>query len=85
MPGPKPLPFKPLTRDKLREELAAALRRTRSRAKLSQDELAWQAGIHRAYMGNIEQGKTNITVFKLQQVCQGLGVKPSQVLAELGL
>jgi hypothetical protein len=48
---------------------------------LSQDELEWQCGVHRADMGFVEQGRYRISVEKLVQVCTGLKLKPSELLA----
>lgn len=64
--------------------LGHAIRRARETQKLSQDELAWRSELHRAYMGFVEQGRYDIKVVTLLQVAKGLGVKPSQILQELG-
>jgi transcriptional regulator with XRE-family HTH domain len=65
-------------------KLGFAIRRARVERDLSQDELAWRCDIHRAYMGVIERGEQNITLLKLAQVCRGLGIKPSELLARIG-
>ena len=65
-------------------KLGFAIRRARDEKDLSQDALAWNCEIHRAYMGVIERGEQNITVLKLAQVCRGLGIKPSELLARIG-
>jgi hypothetical protein len=36
-------------------------------------------------MGTIERGGQNITVFKLFQITRALGIKPSEVLKDIGL
>lgn len=69
----------------LARKLGFAIRKARTASGMSQDELAWRCDIHRAYMGVIERGEQNITVGKLTQVCQGLGVKPSHILTKIGL
>lgn len=76
---------KPKEAQPLARKLGAAIRRTRTEAGLSQDELAWRSDVHRAYMGVIERGEQNITVKKLVRVCHGLGIKPSALLAKIGL
>ena len=65
--------------------IGQAVRSRREGAELSQDELAWRAEIHRAYMGTIERGGQNITVFKLFQITRALGIKPSDILKDIGL
>jgi transcriptional regulator with XRE-family HTH domain len=71
-------------RDALALELGRAIRAARDQTKLSQDELAFQAGIHRAYMGAVEQGRFNVTVKRLTQICAALRLKPSQLFARMG-
>ncbi|WP_269541672.1 helix-turn-helix domain-containing protein [Cerasicoccus fimbriatus] len=65
--------------------LGQAIRARREQADISQDELAWRAEVHRAYMGTIERGQQNITVFKLFQIARALGLKPSDILKDIGL
>lgn len=78
--SPRSKPAAPLAR-----KLGAVIRQARERAGLSQDEPVWQCGVHRAYMGFIEQGRYRITVEKLVQVCTGLKIKPSDLLARMDL
>lgn len=65
--------------------LGQAVRARREEQEMSQDELAWRAEIHRAYMGTIERGGQNITVYKLFQVARALGLKPSDILSDIDL
>ncbi len=65
--------------------IGGAVRARRLEMDLSQDELAWRAEVHRAYMGTIERGEQNITVYKLFQVARGLGTTPSEILKDVDL
>lgn len=67
------------------KRLGQAIRRAREAQEISQDELAWRSELHRAYMGFVEQGRYDIKVVTLVQVAKGLGVKPSEILQEIGL
>lgn len=80
--GPKKRKTK---RDPLAVDLGRAIRAHRDNLDMNQDELAHRSAIHRAYMSSIEQGAVNITVRKLKQVAGGLGIKPSELLAKIGL
>ncbi|HBR93883.1 MAG TPA: transcriptional regulator [Opitutae bacterium] len=60
--------------------VGSSVRSAREDANLSQDELAWRAGIHRAYMGVIERGEQNITIYKLYQVAEAMNLQPSEIL-----
>lgn len=73
------------TAKKMAIRLGQAIRSRRESVDLSQDELAWRAEIHRAYMGTIERGGQNITVFKLFQISRALGLKPSDILQDIDL
>jgi transcriptional regulator with XRE-family HTH domain len=44
----------------------------RKKLRLSQDELAYRAGIDRTYMGYIENAKYNVTVSKLESIASAL-------------
>lgn len=70
---------------KMAIRLGQAVRKRREDIDISQDELAWRAEIHRAYMGVIERGSQNITVWKLFQISRALGSKPSDILKDIGL
>jgi len=52
----------------------------RIRRGMPQTELSRRTGIAQANLSNIENGKQDITVSTLLQICLALGVKPSSVL-----
>jgi transcriptional regulator with XRE-family HTH domain len=54
----------------------------RDRADLSQEELAFRAGMKRTYLSDLERGKRNPTVRALGRIAQALGVSPSRLLEE---
>lgn len=54
--------------------LGKKIRRMRKEQGLSQEALAYESGIDRAYLGKIERGEKNITVLKLFQICDTLEV-----------
>jgi transcriptional regulator with XRE-family HTH domain len=66
----------------IRQRLGRTVRRLRARADYSQESFAAAAGIHRTYMGKIENGRVAVTVTKLEQIAITLGMSPSQLLAE---
>lgn len=59
------------------EMFGARIRATRKQKGLSQEELASLAGLDRSYMGHIERGQKNITLLKIYQISDALGVKAS--------
>ena len=46
----------------LQTRLGAVVRACRHRLGITQEELAWRAGIHRTYLADIERGKRNVTL-----------------------
>ncbi len=62
--------------------LAGVLRRHRTEANLSQEELAHRADLDRTYISLVERSKRNITVDALDRIASGLGVPASKLLAE---
>jgi transcriptional regulator with XRE-family HTH domain len=60
----------------------AAVRESRARRGLSQEELGFRAKLHRNYIGAIERGEINPTLRVLLKLSKGLQMWPSE-LAEL--
>lgn len=65
--------------------LGEAIRRRRTAIGLSQEALAYSAGIDRSYMGGIERGEHNVAVANLLKICNCLEAVPSQLFADAGL
>lgn len=58
----------------INEEVGFNIRRIREKRGLSQEKLAALAGLHRAYIGQIERGEKNIGLKNLQKITQALEV-----------
>lgn len=54
----------------------------RSRLKLSQDELAEKADLHRTYVGAVERGERNICLVNIFKLADALEVKPKDLFDE---
>lgn len=69
------------------EELAKALgtvvRRLRTDRGYSQENFAYEAGLHRTFMGLIERGQRNVTLATIFRLAAGLKIPPSSLIAEL--
>ncbi|KAF2518253.1 helix-turn-helix transcriptional regulator [Flavobacterium salilacus subsp. salilacus] len=50
------------------------IREIRLEKKLSQEELAYRADVHRTYVGMVERGEKNITLENIHKFCKGLDV-----------
>jgi len=58
----------------INKEVGFNIRRIREKRGLSQEELAALAGLHRAYVGQIERGEKNIGLKNLQKIVHALEV-----------
>lgn len=64
----------------IRSRLGAKVKRLREAKGLSQEELAFQADMHRTYVSGIERGKRNPTVTVLERLAKPLGVTAGELL-----
>ncbi len=48
--------------------------------KLSQEQLADRAGLHRTYIGMIERAERNITLCNIEKIAKGLNVTIKELL-----
>jgi transcriptional regulator with XRE-family HTH domain len=59
------------------------VRQLRQKRKLSQEELAHRAGIHRNYLGETERGERNIGLKNILRLAKALKVPPSKLFVGL--
>ena len=59
---------------------AGNVRRLRKERGLSQEELAEAAGVHRTYVGMIERGEKNVTIYNIERIALALKVRPGSLL-----
>lgn len=46
----------------------------------SQEDLGFEAGLHRNYIGGIERGERNVGVENIAKLAKALGVRPRDLL-----
>ena len=50
---------------------------------ISQEELADRAGLHRTYIGGVEQGRRNLSLLNILKIAGALEVKPEELFAAM--
>ena len=64
----------------IRQIFAANLRRARTAAGLSQEELAFRADLDRGYISSLERGLYAASIDTVAQIADVLGIEPSEML-----
>jgi transcriptional regulator with XRE-family HTH domain len=62
------------------QRLARNLRRLRQKTGWSQEAFAFEAGLHRTYISDLERGARNPTITVVEKLAKALGVKPGALL-----
>ena len=63
--------------------LGNELRIARERAGLTQEQLAFKAGIDRTYVSMLERDKKSPTIKMLIRICKAMGVSASRLIARV--
>lgn len=63
------------------EELGNRVRSARENARLSQETLGEKAGMHRTYIGHLERGEVNPTLYSIVVVAHALGCDPAEFVS----
>ncbi len=50
---------------------------------MTQEELAERASLHANYIGSLERGERNVSLFNIWRIASGLGMTAAQLLADL--
>jgi len=66
----------------LQRRFGAAIRRRRLQARLGQEKLADQAGLHRTHVSLIERGQGMPTLVVIHKLAVALGISMAELMAE---
>lgn len=59
--------------------LGEAIREVRRKAGLSQEQLALNASVDRAFVSALERGQRNVTLVNILKICRALDERPSSL------
>ncbi len=65
--------------------LGDAIRKTRLKQGLTQEDLALAADVDRGYLGRVERGDNNVALLTLLKIAQALGVSIKDLMREAKL
>ena len=66
----------------IRRQVGINVQRLRKGRSWSQEDLAFESGLHRTYISGIERGARNPTVLVLKELADALEVSPDRLLKE---
>ena len=61
-------------KDPMLRQLGEYLRSVREKKGWSQEDLAYECGLHRTYVGSVERGEYNVTLLTLRRITDTLGI-----------
>lgn len=64
----------------IKKKFGEKMRQIRKRKKISQEDLAFKAGLHRTYISDIERGARNLSLINIEKIATALGVNPDDLL-----
>lgn len=64
----------------INKKVGINIRKFREKKGWSQEQLALEANLHRAYIGQIERGEKNIGLINLQRIANALKIKIQMLL-----
>ncbi|MBV5304088.1 MAG: helix-turn-helix transcriptional regulator [Chlorobium sp.] len=71
-----------MVKSKILIQFGQRVREERIKQKLSQEQLAELADVHRTYIGMIERAEKNITLQNIEKIANALKMKPEDLLRE---
>lgn len=65
----------------IKKQFGEKIRQIRKQKKISQEELAFRAGLHRTYISDIERGTRNVSLKNIEKIAKALSITPDKLLS----
>lgn len=65
-----------------RQTFGVNLRSHREELRLSQEDLAEKADLHRTYIGSVERGERNVSIDNMERLAAAVGCTIAELLAD---
>jgi len=70
-------------RNKVQKSFGKRLRTLRTEQNLTLEMLAERADLHEKYVGSVERGERNLSLFNVWRLAHGLGITTAELVQEL--
>lgn len=60
--------------------LGSKIKKIRQKKKMSQEELAFESGLHRTYISDIERGARNVSILNIAKIAKALKVSLREII-----
>lgn len=58
----------------IKKKFGDKMRHIREQKKISQEELAFRAGLHRTYISDVERGQRNVSLENIEKIANALNI-----------
>lgn len=65
----------------IKKQFGEKIRQIRKQKKISQEELAFRASLHRTYISDIERGTRNVSLENIEKIAKALNITPEKLLS----
>lgn len=64
----------------IRSRLGNRIKKIRQKKKMSQETLAFESGLHRTYISDVERGVRNVSIINIEKIARALNVTLKQLM-----